>query len=160
MSLSDKIVLSVSYNGEILHAKDVKDFIQKLKDDIKMGMLDVDGDNHLADHWDIHEVIDKLAGDALTGKPVNLAIFSGTQGCGKIFYVGRFQHFCQKAYLCPNCVSGDRKSVPRQGSGTGSGNARLKFNCTCPVGECVCKNNCMKCPKDSILVGRGAGKSK
>ena len=27
------------------------------------------------------------------------------QGCGKIFYVGRFQHFCQKAYLCPKCGS-------------------------------------------------------
>ena len=45
--------------------EDVKEFIKELKDKIKMGMMDVDGENHLADHWDIHDLIDKLAGPKL-----------------------------------------------------------------------------------------------
>ena len=68
-TLSDKIYqMEWAIDGQSYRAicvKDVKEFISKLKEDAKMGMLDVDGDNHIADHWDIHDLIDKLSGEKL-----------------------------------------------------------------------------------------------
>ena len=74
-------------------------------------------------------------------KGSDIARCANPKGCG-YYYVTEegLEQDCEEGQLCPSCVSGDRKSVPRQGSGTGSGNVKLKFNCTCPVGECVCKN--------------------
>ncbi len=152
MTLSDKIF--EMNGGKVLDPEEVKDFIQKLKEDIWGMYSDGNADDVLSD---VTKKINKQAGDALVHSPkrgssgeipqegstpsedtpevvpTNSVGSSGTHGCGKSLGV-------EPLDKCDLISCGDKGSNEELILCDGCDNVKLKFNCTCLVGECVCKN--------------------